>query len=587
MYGKKKIVLEKKLAIDIETTGLSFHDDKILSVSLYDSVADKNIFFRNPDRDKSLPKAVREELINTIVKYEKAGYKLVFQNGAFDLKFLWKELGKFLISRETKESVELRNHRDTLVGAGLLKNRPVTLKLDSLASYYLGIPSWKEDIKDVWADPELMENYNNLDSKYTCKIMDEIELRLKESGRWEFFLKAMEASNHLTDSSFYGFTVDKPYALSLLEELRVELSAALEDLNSELGVGVKINWNSPKQVLKLFKQLGLNVIHPLKGKEAADADVIDQNKHLHPIPLKLHKYKKLAKKINSIESYITEHYSKLGTINCDFNMSNTKTGRLSSSNPNLQQVDKDKKVRTMFTASYGHELVIGDMAQIEVRMAAHYSKDKVMTEMFNQDIDFYGTIAHNVLRKKDIQPNEFKEKDTQSRDVAKVIGLSILYGTGAKRLRNTILSKAGVEYTLGEANLIKDEYFNTFRALKDLRMGVDKVLSQKGFIVNLMGREVDIAASKIYMTGVNALLQSSASDLLLFRQLEIHQRAPWAQLLNIVHDEVIYEVPKGRGEEFKKILKEVMENRQINETTYFRVPLKMDCAIGNNWSVKS
>lgn len=584
---KKSIKLTKKLGIDIETTGLDFHRDRILSISLYDSVTGENHFYANPDRTKYLPQEIRNEINTKLVEYKNKGYFFTFQNGMFDLKFLWKELGKVAICGKNKGAVEIKNELDTLVGAGLLPKKPIKLSLDSIVSYFLGIPSWKEKMEDIWADPKLLEIYNNLDSKYTARAMDVIEYRLKEAGRWDFFLQAMEASNLLTEASFSGMSVDIEEAQKLITELTLEAEKALEELNAELPEGYKkVNWKSPKQVLPLFKYLGLDVIHPLTSKESVDSEVISLNKHRHPIPLKLHAYKKITKKITSIQSYITEYISPIRTINCGFNMSNTKTGRLSSSQPNMQQVDKDKKVRRLFVASPGTELVVGDMAQIEVRMAAHYSKDPTLINMFNENLDFYGTIAHRVLKKYHIMPNDFKEKDKQSREVAKVIGLSILYGTGAKRLRNTIISKASVEYSLEESRDIIENYFDEFNGLVTLRQGVDAVLSERGFIVNLMGRQVDVAPSKIYMTGVNALLQSSASDLLLFRQLEIQKRAPYAQLINIVHDEVIYEVPKGKGKEFEIILKEVMENRQINESTYFRVPLKMECEVGNDWSIK-
>lgn len=582
---RQKITLTKKLGIDIETTGLSHLSDRIISISLYDNVNNKNIFFKNPNKSEYIPKDVRDNLVKTLAEYKGKGYLFTYQNGMFDIKFLWAELGKIAMTTDQSHTVAITNDLDSLIGAGLLPKKPVKLSLDSLVSYFLGIPSWKENMEDIWADDKLLEIYNNKDSKYTAKVMDIIEERLKEAGRWGFFLDAMRASNLLTEASFSGIMIDVAGANELIKELTEEKTRALESLNSELPEGTKVNWNSPKQVLPLFKELGLDVIHPLSGKESVDTEVINLNKHKHPIPLKLSEFKKVNKKLTSVESYITKYKSKIDTIHCNFNMSNTKTGRLSSSNPNLQQVDKDPRIRKLFVASPGMDLVVGDMAQIEVRMAAHYSKDPVLTHMFDENLDFYGTIANKVL-KVDIHPNELKDKNKKMRDVAKVIGLSILYGTGAKRLRNTILSKASVEYTLEETCDIIENYFEEFIGLTELRQQVDRVLSERGYVKNLMGRHVDIAASKIYMTGVNALLQSSASDLLLFRQLEVSKRAPWAQLINIVHDEVIYEVPEGRGPEFEKILKEVMESRKINENTYFRVPLIMDCAVGKDWSIK-
>lgn len=564
--------MTNKLAIDLETTGLSFKKDKI--VCLGAQIGHSKIYLHRDDfRDEiAFRIAIREALSDSISK----GAELTFHNSKFDMKFLWSLLGKdnLVISH------------DTMIMAYVLAQRPIRLSLDSLASYYLGLPSWKDDfdLDTIFQDKELLKAYCQTDVETTLKLADLLEERLRKENRWDFYVKLMHACNTILDVEFTGILLDKDESYKLIDELKEEL----EKVDSELKVIYpKVNWNSPKQVIKLFEERGLNVIHPLTKKKSSDIKVIKQNLEKEPSLSKIVQFKEVKKKIGSIESYLTEHSDNWGIINPNFNLASTSTGRLSSSGPNLQQVDKDPRIRSLFRAAAGREFVIGDMAQIEVRMAAHYSKDPTLIKMFNDELDFYGTIAVGVL-KVNCHPNEVKKKFPKMRDVAKVIGLSILYGTGANRLRNEIKQSTGIDYSIDEIRNIIKNYFETFPKLQDLRQGVDKVLNERGYILNLMGRPVDVKPADIYMTGVNALLQSSASDLLLFKQEEVIQKLEEdtnSHLLALIHDEVIYETMLGQGERVKKILTDVMENNKIGDVT-LRVPLKFGCNIGPNWSIK-
>jgi DNA polymerase-1 len=333
--------------------------------------------------------------------------------------------------------------------------------------------------------------------------------------------------------------------------------------------------------LWLLKHLGLETINPVTKKESADATVLTLSKGKNPIIDQLLVLRKLKKKAKSIEGYI-EDVKRDGKIHCNFNCSNVRTGRLSSSGPNLQQVDRGTDIRELFIADEGSSLVIGDMAQIEVRMAAHYSKDATLMAMFEREEDFYGTIAVEVLNSAFL-PNEVKEKDPVKRKVAKVIGLSILYGVGPNKLKNFIKEQGGVDFSHTEIRQIINKYFERFSGLKQLQMGVHRKCETTGTLLNLYKRTIDISKADIFMKGVNSLLQSSASDLLLFKQLEVEEKAPWAKLLLVVHDEFVIQCPKGREEELIGIIRPIMENVV---DIGFRVPLKTDISYGKDWSCK-
>lgn len=556
--------MTKYIGVDIETTGLDFTSDRILCIGFSDGQY-YDIYPYNITKPKNAT--------------------IAYHNGSFDTKFL-----------RAQGVIELPNEFDTMIAAYLLKDRPTKLSLDSLVSYYLGLPSWKDDIKSgaIFEDPELLKTYCLDDARYTEQLAYILEGKLREEGRWDFFLKLMQVRRALTDAEYTGINYDAPKSVEYETCLKAELEEVEEALKIEGAdlialykeqTGAKsFNFNSPKQVLWLLKTLNLPYINTLTKKESSDVSTLMMSAGKNPVIDLLLKARKLKKKITSLESYRTENISTVtGRIHCNFNLSNVRTGRSSSSGPNLQQVDRDPKVRALFSATRGKVFVVGDMAQIEVRMAAHYSKDPTLINMFTRNEDFYGTIAVEVLGSQ-FSVNEVKEKDPVKRQVAKVIGLSILYGVGPNKLKTFIEEKGGVDYSHTEIRQIITRYFERFSGLKELQMQVHRRADQNGFLTNLFGRQVDLQKNDIYMKGVNSLLQSSASDLLLFRQVEVLEKAPYAKLIATVHDEVIYEVEEGRAQEFMNtVLKPTME--QVDDIK-FRVPLKFDAKIGLNWAIK-
>lgn len=592
----------KYITIDLETTGLNFKDDTIVSAGMLcnnefqyfegheiKEMADSNLVKKALKGELMPGEETVESNIKTFFtelsrKCKGGEVEFIFHNGSFDTKFLRKE-GFYFVT----------NSHDTMIMAYLLKDAPKKLSLDALASYYLGLPSWKDDLKpeenaDILDNMlngapddrrDLLRIYTKTDVETTYGLFKILKEKLIEEDRWDFYLRLMKARRMLTNSEFYGILFDKKAAREYMEQLELEKEFRLDNLNKELGR--EINWRSPKQVLEVFKDLGLNVIDPVTKKESAGKRVQNLNKDKHIIAKMLFDYKAVDKKITSIKKYLTEHTDNFGIINARFNVSNVRTGRLSSSNPNLQQVDSSKEMRQLFKVPNGKALIVGDMAQIEVRMAAHYSQDPTLIKVFKDEIDFYGTIAQKTLNWTK-EANLLKKEDPDLRAIAKVIGLSILYGCGVKRLRTSIKEATGRDISYEATKKIITDYFNGFEGLKTLRKNVDRVLSDRGFVKNLFGRSVDIEADKIYMTGVNALLQSSASDLLLFRVTEFAEKfGHECEILALVHDEVLIECEEKDAERLKNELIQIMER---TDDIKLRVPLKFEAAIGKDWSIK-
>jgi DNA polymerase I len=575
--------------LDIETTSLCPHTGRIVSLAI-----DDRYFLWNQIVDGSL----NEEYI--------------CHNGSFDLKYLW-----------SHGHTDARCGFDTLIAAYLLPNKPESLSLAECTRYYLGIdPSWKTVFnKDVLQmPPEVLKEYCLTDVRHTSALKGKLECALEEHGLTKFFGQLMKARHLLTQAEFKGMAVDWP-ALELLlstlttkaEELHAKLTKENQALIKAWQVTAinaklqklkhperaveryqanppKFNWSSPSQVCYAIKRSGGNaLIYDFKTKtekESSGADVLERESHTIPWAKDLLEIRSAEKTGAMLSSYVEQRNPKTGRLHGNFNITVTRTGRLSSSAPNLQNIDKGPTIRSLFVPSSGKCFVIGDLAQIEVRMAAHYSRDPKLVEMFKRAEDFYGTIATEVLGTA-CEPNQVKSLFPADRACAKVIGLSILYGTGAKRLNAAIkkpIEYGGAGQDLGEGRcreIIKD-YFRRFEGLNELRDRVEVAINKKGYIKNLFGRKLWIAQEDIYMNGVNYLLQSSASDLMVLRQTEFNPFKSY--LIALVHDEFIREVDP---EDASAVL---TEGKGIFERTSdlgFRVPLKLDAKICNNWGEKA
>ena len=563
--------MSKYISCDIETNGLDARLNQIICVGF----SDGHFYEANKD---NLP------LIQYKIKYLKGTNRtLVMHNGSFDTKFLW------------ANGVEIENEFDTMVAAYLLTDRPGKLSLDALASYYLGLPSWKEDIKGgaVFSDPDLMRLYCIKDCEVTLKLAEVLERKLIEEGKLDFFYKLMAARRMLTRAEYRGFAFDVDACEALVKELTAQYEHELMELNRIGGAIVAafpkmtkagFNWNSPAQIKWLLKDaLKLNTVNPLTKKESADAFVLELNQNKHPLIPHILQMRDTKKKISTLEGYL-EYAKNTRTLYTNFNCTNTITGRLSSSGQlNLQQVPRDAKFRSLFKAREGYKLVIGDLAQIEVRVAAHYSKDPVLCAMFEREEDFYGTLAVQILGA-ECAPNEVKSKYPEKRAVAKVIGLSCLYGIGTNKLCSTIQNAGGVkDFTVSQASSIINDYFEKFSGLRTLQSNIHRALTQKGHLINSEGRKVDVSEDKVHRDGPNSLLQSSASDFLLFKAVEIEPKVKelGGHILALIHDELIIEAPIAEADKCVNIVKEHIETKHN-----FRVPIKYSVGVGDTWADK-
>ncbi len=529
------------IGVDIETTGLDFNRDRIIGIGVGSE------FLVGHAQPKNIQPTT-------------------FHNGKFDQKFL------------RKRGIEAPYTFDTMLAASLLLDRPDSLSLDSLAKHYLGIESWKSLDRKKMSQYSIEEvgKYCLEDVAVTEKLAGLLETKLAIQGMLDFFnKKMMPAARLLLDVEYRGMRIDTEKAKQTLKDYESQLTIKQSNLHNLLG---DINFNSPKQLLVALNKIGLEPKSYNYSKREVTISTSEEalQSLSHPTANEILVYRGLTKKIQYIKDWLEVQYE--GRIYPTYNMANTRTGRLSCSEPNLQQVPRDKAIRNLFIPSVGKVFVIADYAQIEPRIAAHYSQDKALLKVFASGEDLYGSIAVNVLGLS-CTPNQVKELYPEKRQLAKVIGLSILYGIGAKKLTNFIKLQAGVDVSESEARQIIKDYFAAYPGLQVLRDRVEKKVNEVGYITNHYGRKIRIEPDKIFSTGVNSLIQSSASDACLFSQLPFANNAQ-AKLVAIIHDEIIYECDELYAPVLIKDLKNIMENQD------FKCPIKLDAKVAHSWGEK-
>lgn len=553
----------KFTAIDIETTGFSFKTDRILGIGQKD-----------------------EYLVDPAWKALTYLPNATAHNGKFEAKFL------------RANNIPFSWCFDTLLAASILINRPEDLDLATVAKYYLGMEPWKSETdklfkKKNWVallekSPELQEalkQRNLYDLKSTAALTEVLLHHLEKEDSTKFFFdKIMPAARLLADCEYRGMRIDVPATEMKLADIEQEISRLLVRLG-EWSAPQEINWNSPIQVKAFLTGRGYDLwVYDYKEKKMVESTGKEALERLLPnekIELLLD-YKAAVKMRGFLKGWLEDQID--GRIYPSYNLASTRTGRLSCSNPNFQQVPRDPTIRALFIPSPEKVFVIADYAQIEPRIAAHYTRDEALTQVFAQGLDFYGSIAVNVLGVQ-CHPNDVKRLFPNERKVAKEIGLSILYGIGAQKLSSIIKKRTGRVFSEAECRKIIKDYFKAYPRLLDFRKYVEGKVYNGEILTTAYGRKFQIDPDKVFSTGVNTVVQSTASDACLFSQLEIERQLEEAKinapLVAIIHDEIIRECAPEHAETVGRIMEEVMTNQG------FECPLKLDWAVGKNWSDKA
>lgn len=373
-----------------------------------------------------------------------------------------------------------------------------------------------------------------------------------------------------------GFVVD----IKQLNEYSKELQTQIAILEKEIYrvAGEEFNIGSPKQLSRiLFQKMGLEASKKTKTGFSTDNEVLE--KLNHPIAPLVLDYREITKlKSTYVDSLPEQVNPKDHRIHTTFSQALTSTGRLSSNNPNLQNIpiktERGRRVRQAFIAGKGHKILSVDYSQIELRILAHYSSDKGLIQAFEKDMDIHAATASEVFN---VSLNDVGD---DLRRIAKAINFGIAYGQGAFGLSETL----GISRS--EATKIIANYFNKFSGVRAYIDDTIKYAHENGFVKTLFGRKRIISelsaknpALKKFgeRAAINAPIQGSASDIVKLAMIKLDSKVKSKMILQ-VHDELLFESDEETLKSELPIIKDIMEN-----VVSLKVPLKVNSHIALNW----
>lgn len=457
----------------------------------------------------------------------------------------------------------------------------------TLASYLLNPNSSSYDIDKLNGEYEV-ETYDGED-EFLCNIAPMIDLcnileKKIEQCNQKKLLNEIEIplSNVLAKMENLGFAVDKQG----IEDFGKMLKENIENLKSEIynSVGREFNINSPKQLgVALFEDLALPCKKKTKSGYSTSADVLESLKNQHPVVSMVLQYRTLSKLNSTYCEGLLKVIGDDGRIHSSFNQTETRTGRISSTEPNLQNIpvrtELGREMRKFFTAREGWVLVDADYSQIELRVLADISGDKNMIDAFKNNQDIHAITASQVFN----MPLDFVTGEMRSR--AKAVNFGIVYGIGAYSLAKDI----GV--TNKEAKNYIESYLKHYSGIDKYMHDVVERAKDTGYVETVFGRRrylPELSASNGMTRAFgervarNAPIQGTAADIIKIAMIKVDKRLTEenleARLVLQVHDELIVECPSHESMRVAMILQEEME-----KAVSLSVPLVADSAVGKTW----
>jgi len=413
--------------------------------------------------------------------------------------------------------------------------------------------------------------------------------RLNEQGSLKLFQDVeMPLVPVLADIERNGFLLDVEALRALSKELERELDRMMESIAALAGG--EFNINSPKQLATvLFEKLGLKPIRKTKTGYSTDEDTLTQLATQHELPAQILNYRSLSKLKSTYVDALPELVNPVTKrLHTSLNQTVAATGRLSSTEPNLQNIpvkgDYGLRIREAFIAPKGYELLCADYSQIEPRILAHLSQDPRLIEVFAKGEDIHMATAMEIFG---LPSNQITR---EMRRAAKTVVFGIVYGISPFGLSQNI----GVSQA--EAKKYIDTFFEKFSAVRALMERNIAEGREKGYTTTILGRRrpiPELQSSDPVQRGfgermaVNSPIQGSAADLIKVAMINVHKKLheelPHTKMILQVHDELIFEVPEHDVDEAKRLVKGEME--AVGKQLGLSVPLKVDLGVGKNWRV--
>jgi len=582
----KKIDNCSVFAVDTETSSLDTMTAELIGISLACNEGEgcyipiKHFYDGMP---KQIPLNLIQKTLGTaITKNQK---KLVGQNLKFDLPMLNRhgiKVDEFL--------------GDTMLMSYVLNSTGTRHGLDRLAVYYLNYEPMKyeevagsasKQINFAQVEIPAATFYAAEDADITLRLFNHLNKMLEDQPKLINLLTSIEYPmlQSLIRVETNGAKIDA----QMLAKYSDELAIKIEELSKAAFkmAGEEFNMDSPKQLVEiLYNKLDLPVLKKTpKGQPSTNEDTLQRLAEEYDLPKIIIEYRGLAKlKSTYTDSLINIQHPVTKRIHTSYQQAVTSTGRLSSTEPNLQNIpiktSEGRKIREAFIAEKGNVLISADYSQIELRIMAHLSGDQNLTHAFNNNIDVHSATASEIFN------ISLEEVTPEHRRSAKAINFGLIYG----------MSAFGLTRQLGiprhEAQAYLDTYFERYTGVRKY-MDTTKELAKKNlFVETILGRKLHVAAindsnglrrQAAERAAINAPLQGSAADIIKKAMIDVDQwignNNPDIRMIMQVHDELIFEVKKGFADEALKNITSLMES-----SVKLDIPLIVDANTGANWN---
>ena len=550
-----EIILNDTISMYIEVDNANYHDGNILGVSIYDGnnlyFIDKDLFINNKDYFERYEKYTYDLKKNLVILNK---YDIKFDNCTFDAM-----IAGYLLNYNVKEDIAyLANDFD--------------YEIEMFDSF----------MKQNKEDKESLERLICEKSRFIYEIKNILIDKLKEEKQLDLFNNIeMKLSYVLADMEINGVRVDEKE----LDKMGENIIKKVDDLTKEIYLlsGKEFNIQSPKQLGEvLFDELEIPYPKKKKTSYSTAREILDKIVDYHPIIQKIIDYRTLSKIYSTYIQGIKNNIKKDGKLHTIYTQTLTRTGRLSSIEPNLQNIpiryEEGKDIRKAFIPEKDSIFLSSDYSQIELRVFAHMSNEKNLIDAFNNDLDIHTKTAMNIYH-----INENEVTSNMRRD-AKAVNFGIIYGISAFGLAEDL------HIPVSEANEFLNKYYTAFPGIKEYKDKVLKEAKENGYVKTITNRKrkIEEINNSNYMIrtqgdrmALNTPIQGSAADILKIAMINIFNQFKKEKLeskmILQIHDELIFNVLKKEEKKVKEIVIKYMENAyKLN------VPLKVDVSEGNN-----
>ncbi len=480
---------------------------------------------------------------------------------------------------------------DSALAAYLLDSTAGSYEINRLCVRYCGFEPWTGEAEENGQmslldipDDSIRASRMAAEGAAIACLEEKMLPLLAEKGMEKLYFEVeLPLCAVLADMENEGFAVDK----AALYEFGESLTESIDALQRSIWdmAGEEFNINSPKQLgVVLFEKLMLPHGKKTKTGWSTNADILDKLRDKHPIINEILEYRTLTKLKSTYAEGLLKVIAPDGRIHTSFQMTVTATGRLSSTEPNLQNIPIRKsfgaQIRKMFVAGEGNCLVDADYSQIELRILAHISGDGNMIAAFNSGEDIHRVTASQVFSL------PLEEVSPQQRSAAKAVNFGIVYGISAWSLAQDI------DVSPAEAKAYMDAYLEKYSGVREYQKSIVEKAKADGYVSTLFGRRralPELKASNFLQrsfgerVALNMPIQGTAADVIKIAMVGVHRRLKaeglTAKLILQVHDELIVEAPQGEKEKVMEILREEMES-----AASLAVPLTADAAAGRTWA---